>query len=123
MSIPKIKQQVNAQRELTETYKQEYDQTYTQLQDALILADQRIQNTLQSYREVPIQLKAARDAFLQKSVLYENGLATIIDLQQALYIVNRAETSAKLACINIWQALLLKAAASGDWDLLMQQIK
>lgn len=123
MSIPKIKQQVNAQRELTEAYKQEYDQTYTQLQNTLILADQRIQNTLQSYNEVPVQLKAARDAFLQKRVLYENGLATIIDLQQALYIVNRAETSAKLACINVWQALLLKAAASGDWDLLIQQIK
>lgn len=123
MSISKIKQQINAQKEITEAYKQEYNQTFTQLENSLLLADERIQNTLQSFYEVPIQLKAARDAFLQKKVLYENGLATIIDLQQALYIVNRAETSAKLAGINVWQSLLLKVAASGDWDLLWQQIK
>jgi hypothetical protein len=77
---------------------------------------------LLSYKEVPVQLKAASDAFLQKKVLYENGLVTIVDLQQALYLVNRAETSAKLACINVWQALLFKVAASGDWNLLIQQI-
>jgi outer membrane protein TolC len=122
MSITKVKQQVLAQKEITEAYKQQYDETAVQLQNTLVLSDQRIQNTLLSYKEVPVQLKAASDAFLQKKVLYENGLATIVDLQQALYLVNRAETSAKLACINVWQALLLKVAASGDWNLLIQQI-
>jgi outer membrane protein TolC len=123
MSNTKVKQQVLAQKEITEAYKQQYDETAVQLQNTLVLADQRIQNTLLSYKEVPVQLKAASDAFLQKKVLYENGLATLVDLQQALYLVNRAETSAKLACINVWQALMFKVAASGDWNLLIQQIK
>jgi outer membrane protein TolC len=122
-SLAKIKQQVKAQQFLTEAYKNEYDQVTTQLQDQLILADQRIDNSLQSVREVPQQYQAAADAFLQKSVLYKNGLTNIVDLQQALYALNRAETDRSVAYINVWQSLLLKSAASGDFDLFIKQVK
>jgi outer membrane protein TolC len=122
-SIAKIKQQVKAQQSLTEAYKNEYDQVTTQLQDQLILADQRIENSLQSLHEVPQQYQAAADAFLQKSVLYKNGLTNIVDLQQALFALNRAETDRSVAYINVWQSLLLKAAASGDFDLFIKQVK
>jgi outer membrane protein TolC len=122
-SIAKIKQQVKAQQFITEAYKNEYDQVTTQLQDQLILADQRIDNSLQSVREVPQQYQAAADAFLQKSVLYKNGLTNIVDLQQALFALNRAETDRSVAYINVWQALLQKAAASGDFDLFIKQVK
>jgi outer membrane protein TolC len=122
-SIAKIKQQVKAQQFITAAYKNEYDLVSTQLQDQLILADQRIENSLQSAREVPVQYKAAADAYLQKSVLYKNGLTNIVDLQQALYALNRAETDRSVAYINVWQALLLKAAASGDFDLFLKQVK
>jgi outer membrane protein TolC len=122
-SIAKVKQQVKAQQFLTEAYKSEYDQVTTQLQDQLILADQRIENSLQSLHEVPQQYKAAADAFLQKSVLYKNGLTNIVDLQQALFALNRAETDRSVAYINVWQSLLLKAAASGDFDLFVKQVK
>jgi outer membrane protein TolC len=122
-SLAKIKHQVKAQQSITEAYKNEYDQVTTQLQDQLILADQRIDNSLQSVREVPQQYQAAADAFLQKSVLYKNGLTNIVDLQQALYALNRAETDRSVAYINVWQALLLKAAASGDFDLFVKQVK
>jgi outer membrane protein TolC len=122
-SLAKIKQQVKAQQFLTEAYKNEYDQVTTQLQDQLILADQRIDNSFQSVREVPQQYKAASDAWVQKSVLYKNGLTNIVDLQQALYALNRAETDVSVAYINVWQALLLKAAASGDFDLFIKQVR
>jgi outer membrane protein TolC len=122
-SIAKIKQQVKAQQFLTDAYKNEYDLVTTQLQDQLALADQRIDNSLQSAREVPVQYKAAADAWVQKSVLYKNGLTNIVDLQQALYALNRAETDRSVAYINVWQALLQKAAASGDFDLFLKQIK
>jgi outer membrane protein TolC len=122
-SIAKVKQQVKAQQSLTEAYKNEYDQVTTQLQDQLILADQRIDNSLQSLHEVPQQYQAAADAFLQKSVLYKNGLTNIVDLQQALFALNRAETDRSVAYINVWQSLLLKAAASGDFDLFIKQVK
>jgi len=122
-SIAKIKQQVKAQQFVTNAYKNEYDQVTTQLQDQLILADQRFENSLQSVHEVPQQYKAAADAFLQKSVLYKNGLTNLVDLQQAQFALNRAETDLYVAYLNVWQALLLKAAASGDFDLFVKQVK
>jgi outer membrane protein TolC len=121
MSLPKIRQQVNAQRFVSAAYQNEYDLISTQLQDQLILSDQRIENSLQSVAEVPLQYKAASDAYIQKSVLYKNGLATIVELQQALYSLNRAEADLNVAYINVWQSLLQKAAASGDFDLFIKQ--
>ena len=122
LSIKKIKEQANAQKYITEAYKNQYDLISTQLKDQLILSDQRIANTLLSYKEVPVQYKAAADAYLQKSVLYKNGLTNIVDLQQALYALNKAETDLGVAYIQVWQALLLKAAASGDFDLFLKQV-
>ena len=121
MSIPKIRQQVNAQRFVSAAYQNEYDLIETQLKDQLILADQRIENSLLSVREVPLQLKAASDAYIQKSTLYKNGLTTLVDLQQALYTLNRAEADMGVAYINLWLALLQKSAASGDFDLFIKQ--
>jgi outer membrane protein TolC len=122
-SLAKIKNQVKAQQFLTEAYKNEYDLVTTQLQDQLVLADQRIANSLQSVQEVPVQYKAASDAYLQKSVLYKNGLTNIVDVQQAQYALNRAEADLNVTYINVWQSLLLKAAASGDFDLFVKQVK
>jgi outer membrane protein TolC len=122
-SISKIKHQVTAQKFISKAFQNEYDLVSTQLKDQLVLSDQRIDNSLKTWKEVPIQYKAASDAYLQKSVLYKNGLANIVDLQQALYVVNRAETDLSVAYINVWQSLLLKIAASGDFDLFAKQIK
>jgi outer membrane protein TolC len=123
MSIPKIKHQVIAQQFISKGLQNEYDLISTQLKDQLVLADQLIENSLQSWHEAPIQYKAASDAYLQKSVLYKNGLSNIIDLQQALYLLNRAETDMSVAYINVWQSLLQKAAASGDFDLFLKQVR
>jgi len=113
----KIRQQVKAQRFLAAGYQNEYEQLGNQLQNQLILSDQRIVNTLQSAQEVPVQYKAASDAYLQKNVLYKNGLTTMVELQQAMYVLNRAEIDKSVAYANVWLALLLKSAASGDFNL------
>ena len=115
----KIRQQVKAQRFLAAGYQNEYEQLGNQLQNQLILSDQRIVNTLQSAQEVPVQYKAASDAYLQKSVLYKNGLTTMVELQQAMYVLNRAEIDKSVAYANVWLALLLKSAASGDFNLFI----
>ena len=117
----KIRQQVHAQRFIAAGYGNEYKQLENQLQNQLILSDQRIENALQSALEVPVQYKAATDAYLQKSMLYKNGLATLVDLQQAMFALNRAEIDKSVAYVNVWMALLLKAAASGDFDLFINQ--
>jgi outer membrane protein TolC len=76
---------------------------------------------LDNYREAPIQVKSASDAYQQKDVLYRNGLSNIVEVTQALYIVNRSETDRDIAYTNVWQALLLKAAASGNFGLFINE--
>lgn len=122
LSPQKIKEQVNAQKFISRAYQDEYDLVSSQLKAQLFLSEQRIRNSLQIFREVPIQYKAASDAYLQKSVLYKNGLTNIVDVQQALYALSKAETDVSIAYINVWQALLLKTAASGDFDLFLNQV-
>lgn len=123
MGPTKIRQQVRAQEFLSAAYRDEYDLEVTRLRDQLYLADQQIENSLKSVQEAPLQLKAATDAYLQKTVLYKNGLGNIVDVQQALFTLNRAQTDISVAYINSWQALLLKAAASGDFDLFIKQVQ
>jgi outer membrane protein TolC len=72
ISPAKIRHQVAAQRFISKGYAAETDLISTQLKARLALADQRIAITLQRFREVPLQYKAASDAFIQKSVLYKN---------------------------------------------------
>jgi outer membrane protein TolC len=83
------------------------------------LAETRISNALKNYNEVPVEVKAASDAYTQKYALYKNGLSNIVDFTQALYTLNRAEVDKYIASNNVWQALLYKAAATGDFGLFI----
>lgn len=120
-NIKKVHQQVAAQQWTSRGLQNEYDAVNQQIQVQLSLAEQRLKNAVANYNEAPVQLKAASDAYLQKSVLYKNGLATIIDVTQALFTLNRAETDRDISVNNVWQALLLKAAASGDFGLFINE--
>jgi outer membrane protein TolC len=117
----RIGQQVQAQKFSTEGLKNEYQEADQRLKNQMTLAAQKIQNALENYREAPIEVNAASAAFLQKSVLYKNGLSNIIDVTQALYSLNRAETDRDIAFNNVWQALLFKAAASGDFRIFINE--
>lgn len=117
----RVREQVSAQQFISKGLQAEYELADQTLKAQLVLADQKIRNATDNYREVPVQMKAASDAYLQKSVLYRNGLATIVEVTQALYALNRAETDRDIAYNNVWQALLLKAAASGDANLFMNE--
>ncbi|MNT54711.1 hypothetical protein D3C72_1918900 [compost metagenome] len=54
--------------------------------------------------------------------MYKNGLATLVDVTQTLYTLNRAETDREIVHINLWQSLLLKAAAAGDFDIFNKEL-
>jgi outer membrane protein TolC len=118
-SMLRVKQQVLSQKFVSHALQDEYNFIDNQIKNQLILADNKIKNAVSNYKEAPIQVQSASEAYLQKSVLYKNGLSNIVDMTQALYILNRAETSRDVASINLWQALLLKAAAAGDVAIFM----
>jgi len=118
----RVSQQVKAQQYTNNALDNEFELANQQLHAQLVLAETKIQNALSNYKEAPTQVKAASDAFLQKSVLYKNGLTNLVDVTQALYTLIRAETDRDIAYNNVWQALLYKAAASGDFGLFVNKI-
>ncbi len=101
----------------------DHDLLESQLRNQASLADVRITNMLEFVREVPRQLSAAEAAYTQKKALYDNGLSTLVEIQQALYTLNRAEADRSVAYAGLWQALLQKAAAAGDFDLFYSQAR
>lgn len=119
-SMLRVRQQVLAQKFVSNALQDEYNLIDNQIQNLLILSESKIQNAISNYREAPVQVQSAADAYLQKSVLYKNGLTNMVDMTQALYVLNRAETSQDIAFINVWQALLLKVAASGDLSVFLK---
>jgi outer membrane protein TolC len=108
-----------AQKFTSRGLKDEYDLINQNLANQLIFSNARIKNAMASYLEAPIQVRAATDAFHQKTVMYSHGLSNIVDVTQALFNLNRAETDRTIADNNVWQALLLKAAATGDFSLFI----
>ena len=111
--------QVRSQKYTSAQYKDEYDLVSQQLHDQSVLAETRISNAYKNYREVPEEVKAATDAFNQKFALYKNGLSNIVDFTQALYVLNRAEVDKYIVFNNVWQAILYKAAATGDFSIFI----
>ncbi len=122
-SVYRVNQQVLSQQFISQALQHEYEVVDQQIQAQQILAENKIKNALSAYTEVPAQVKAASDAFLQKSVLYKNGLGTIVEVTQALYVLNRAETNRDIIYNNVWQSLLIKAASHGDLSLFLNELK
>jgi outer membrane protein TolC len=115
----RVRYQVKSQKYTSAQYQDEYNLVNEQLHDQQALAEIRINNALKNYREVPEEVRAATDAYNQKFALYKNGLANIVDFTQALYVLNRAEVDNYIAKNNVWQAVLYKAAAIGDFGIFI----
>ena len=119
----RVAKQVQAQNYTSKGLQAEYELAGRQLKAQLQLSDTKIKNALNNYYEAPVQVRAAADAYLQRTVLYKNGLTDIVDVTQAAYALIRAETDRDIANNNVWQALLLKAAATGDFNVFVSQVK
>jgi len=112
-----------SQKHITSSLQHDYQLLNQELAAQVSLSDQKLKNAYEIFDETKVQLQAAKDAFLQHTALYENGLSTIVDFTQYLYALYRAEIDYEIAQTNTWQALLLKTAAQGDLNLLLNAIK
>ncbi len=117
----RVHEQVVAQKYTSAGLQEEYGLISQELQAQTVLAETRIKNSVSNYQEAPVQVKAASDAYLQKETLYKNGLATIVDVTTAAFILNQAETQRDVIDTNVWQALLYKAASTGDFGLFINE--
>jgi len=118
----RVRQQVKSQRLISEGLKDEMNLVQQQLNAQLVQSDSRLKNAIADYYETPNQVKAATDAYVQKQVLYRSGLTSLVDVTQALYALVRAETDQDIAYNNVWQALLLKAASTGDFSIFYKNL-
>ncbi|WP_316817361.1 TolC family protein [Pedobacter nyackensis] len=120
-SIAKTGKKVNAQQYTVSGLQDEYDVVDQQLKTQLDAAEAKVKFALENYNEAPKQVRAARQAYLQKTTLYKNGLTNLVDVTQALYALNRAEIDSDIIYTNVWQSLLMKAAAYGDFALFINE--
>lgn len=117
----RMSKQVSAQKFVSQALQEEYNQADRELKSQLNFADDKIKITLDNYAEAPIQVDAAKKAYLQKSTLYKNGLTDLTDLTQIMYTLNRAEIDRDITNNNVWQSYLLKVAATGNFDLFINE--
>ena len=78
---------------------------------------------LEQAQLAPLQLEAAKSAYIQAEARYSNGLWDVVSLNQSYYLLNRAETDYYIAVNNVWKAFLIKSAAAGDLSLFLNQVK
>ncbi|ASK31408.1 transporter [Chryseobacterium sp. T16E-39] len=118
----RLSKEISAQDYVSQGLKHEYDLAEQQLKAQLELSENKWNNALTVYDQVPTQLKSASDAYIQRSALYKNGLTDLVDLSQSIYALIRAETDRDIAISNVWNALLLKAAATGDFTVFESEL-
>lgn len=119
----RLSKSVAAQKWQSEGLQQEYNLADDQIRTQIKIAGDKMANALSVYSEAPAQVKAASDEYNQQSVLYKNGLTNMVSVTQASYDLIRAETDRDIANNNVWQALLLKAAALGDFRIFGSQLR
>lgn len=120
-SIARVSKKVSAQKLISEGLEEEYNVIDQQLKTQSDAADAKIKFAMENYAEAPKQVAVAKQAYLQKTTLYKNGLTNLIDVTQAFYTLNRAEIDRDIIYTNVWQSLLMKAAATGDFDLFINE--
>jgi outer membrane protein TolC len=105
-----------------ETIASEYglQQEQLDLVDVGNKAQQSILTAVKNLGEIPIQIRAAQDAFDQKSAQYKAGIINLVDLVTASYALYRAQSDYVQAISDWLLANLDKAAAKGDLDQFIQ---
>jgi len=116
-SISRTSKKVNNQKLINNGLQEELKAIEIELQNRENTANTRLALATENANEAPLQVNAAQQAYIQRSTLYNNGLNTITDVTNTLYLLNRAEVDRDIAFANVWQALLMKAAAAGDFNL------
>ncbi|WP_121355961.1 TolC family protein [Flavisolibacter nicotianae] len=85
-------------------------------------AELQYQSALQQTKVAPLQYTAALDAYNLSNARYQAGLASLNEVIQAYYVLNRADVDNAVAVNNVWRALLQHVAATGSLPELTSQL-
>jgi len=117
--IKRTRDELKQQEMLTNASYQELQLQNNLLNNLNSSADVEVKTNLDKLNEIPIQLDAASKAYLQQVTLYNAGLNNVIDVDNTLYILNRAENDKADAINNVWMAIVDKAYAANKLDNLI----
>jgi outer membrane protein TolC len=93
------------------------------LRNQELQADESIRTARDNLGELPIQLRAANEAYNQKLAQYKAGVINLVDLANASFELFSAQSD-YITTINEWYtASLDKAAAAGRLDQFIQTVK
>jgi outer membrane protein TolC len=121
--ILKVRNDYKAEQFQVERFKEILNTQKIQVDRQSREAQMQLELSLEQAKLTPVQLGAAQSAFNQAEARYESGLADLFTLAQSVTTLNRAEADRFITYGNVWRALLMKAAASGDLSLFLNQIK
>jgi outer membrane protein TolC len=117
--IRREKDRLSVQQYQTEAALHNYETQERSLKNADLQASVNLRTAVEKFGEIPIQLSAASDAYRQRLTQYNAGLSNIIDLTNALYVLNRAQTDLINTKDGVWRAIVQKAYAdNGIYQLL-----
>lgn len=122
LSITKVKHDFQAAKYIALSHGYDLDEQKLHLTQELKNSQLQLVLSRQQAEEAPIQLAAAQGAYDQASARYESGLATLPELSETLFLLNRAEADKAIAYNNVWHSLLGIAASSGNLDLFNTQV-
>ena len=122
MQSVRIQPQLKQQELLIESDEEKLKDISLQLKKQFEMANTELVNAIAVAKENPLLVESSD--FSYKAVLsrYQSGLVNYSDLIQGQYLLIKAETENKTAYINVWKALLLKAAVMGDLNLFLKQV-
>jgi outer membrane protein TolC len=93
------------------------------LQNVSAKAAMAARNARVTLDQLPIQARAAEQVYSQKLAQYKAGIADLIDLTNASFVVYRSQTDYLQALGDWYLSTLEKAAATGQLDSFIQKIQ
>ncbi|MBS1559053.1 MAG: TolC family protein [Bacteroidetes bacterium] len=115
--------EAKAQRQLTTMAQERYNEETLKIESEVERTRLRYTAALEVARQAPVQRDAAQDAYQQALARYNAGLTTILELTQTFALLNRAEVDLAIAQGNVWRAVNLYAAATGNLDIFISNLK
>jgi outer membrane protein TolC len=100
-----------------------YDETVLQIESEQQTADALLDAARAVAAATPVELQAARQSEAQARARYQAGLTNLVEVAEAQSLLARAEATDELARIDVWRALLARAAAGGDLGPFLETLR
>jgi outer membrane protein TolC len=118
-----VRYQLRSQDALIHAQEERLNLVKLQLSKENKIADVTLSKAFEVAKESPVFFHSAEFSYHALQTRYNTGLTNYADLIQSQYGLVKAETDLKKSYLEVWKALLYKAAVKGDVNLFLNQVK